>query len=192
MAFHYRKGQRELQDRFDARKLADRIDERLVKSELGDGERGLIESVDMFFMATSDGGGQPSCSYKGGDPGFVHVLDARTLAFPVWDGNGMFVSTGNLLENPKLGLLFIDFPRGGRLRVEGRAQLDEGELRLQWPEAKLAIRVAVERVYPNCNRYVHRYELADRSRYVPREGCSTPEPGWKRSDWARDVLPGRK
>lgn len=189
MAFPYTPTQRELQDRFDARRLADRIGERLVTSELGEAEREFITSVDMFFIATAGGDGQPSCSYKGGDAGFVHVLDAHTLAFPVWDGNGMFVSLGNLLENPKVGLLFVDFARPGRLRVEGRAEIDEGPLRTQWPEAQMAVRVMVERVYPNCGRYVHRLELSQRSRFVPREGCTTPEPGWKRSEWAHDVLP---
>lgn len=191
MGFGYHRGQRKLQDRFDARRLADRIDERLVKDALEADDRALIERVDMFFLATADAQGRPSCSYKGGDPGFVHVLDERTLAFPVWDGNGMFVSAGNLSENPHVGLLFVDFPRGARLRVEGEAALDDGPLREEWPEAQLAVRVAVRLVYPNCGRYVHRYRLEERSRFVPREGCPAPEPGWKRSEWAHDVLPKR-
>jgi len=191
MSFDYRPAQRALQDRFDSRRLADRIDQRLVKNELDTSDRAMIESVDLFFLATCDGAGQPSCSYKGGDPGFVHVLDVRTLAYPVWDGNGMFVSLGNLCENPRVGLLFVDFSRGGRLRVEGEAVLDEA-LMNAWPEALTAVRVDVRRVYPNCGRYVHRYQLTERSRFVPREGCATPEPSWKRSDWARDVLPEKK
>src|SRR5947207_9708710 len=108
MTFPYTASQRALQERFQSRTLADRIDERLVKTELGDGERGFIEHADMFFLATADVAGQPTCSYKGGDQGFVHVLDPHTIAFPVWDGNGMFLSLGNLAENPRVGMLLID------------------------------------------------------------------------------------
>jgi hypothetical protein len=192
MTFPYTPSQRELQDRFQSRRLADRIDERLIKTELGDGERAFVEGADMFFLATANQQGQPTCSYKGGDPGFVHVLDPRTIAFPVWDGNGMFLSLGNLAENARVGLLFIDFGGGGRLRIEGEAALEDGSLREQWPEAQLAVRVAVKFAYPNCGRYIHRYDLQQRSRFVPRQGCETPEPSWKRSDWAQGVVPPRK
>lgn len=75
----------------------------------------------MFFLATADAQGRPSCSYKGGEPGFVRVLDEQTLAFPRYDGNGMFLSLGNALENPHVGLLFIDFVRARRLRFNGEA-----------------------------------------------------------------------
>jgi predicted pyridoxine 5'-phosphate oxidase superfamily flavin-nucleotide-binding protein len=192
MPFPYTESQRALQDRFQSRSLADRIDERLVKTELGDPERGFIEHADMFFLATADREGQPTCSYKGGDRGFVHVLDSHTLAFPVWDGNGMFLSLGNLSENPKVGLLFVDFAGGGRLRVEGEAALDDGPLREQWPEAELAVRVGVKLAYPNCGRYVHRYQEQGPSRFVPREGCETPEPSWKQADWARGAVGPRQ
>lgn len=192
MPIGYSEGQRALQDRFDARRLADRIDQRLVRDFFDESDRELIEKVEMFFLATADRQGRPSCSYKGGDPGFVRVLDEKTLAFPVWDGNGMFVSAGNVLENPNVGLLFVDLARGGRLRVEGEASLDDGPLKAAWPEAQMAMKVRVRVVYPNCGRYVHRYKLEERSRFVPREGCETPQPGWKKSDWAHDVLPEKK
>ena len=104
----------------------------------------------------------------------------------------MFVSAGNVLVNPRVGLLFVDFPRAVRLRVEGAAALDDGPLREQWPEAPLAMRVALRAVYPNCGRYLHRYQLKERSRFVPRAGCETPQPGWKQSEWAHDVLPDPK
>jgi hypothetical protein len=144
----------------------------------------------MFFLATADAEGRPTCSYKGGDPGFVRVLDERTLAFPSYDGNGMFLSAGNMLANPAVGILFLDLERGHRMRVEGTASIDPSDPLLDhYREAQLVVRVATRAVYPNCPRYVHRYTLERRSRFVPRADCLTPVPEWKRSDWARDALP---
>jgi len=186
----YHEGHRRLQDRFDARRLADRIEERLALRALGEGERAFVESRDMFFLATADARGRPTCSYKGGDPGFVRVTGPRTLAFPLYDGNGMFLSAGNVGVNPEVGLLFVDFQGGRRLRVEGTAHLVEDPALLEtWPGARLAVTVELRVAYPNCVRYVHRMDPVSRSEYVPREGCEPPEPGWKRADWARDVLP---
>src|SRR4029079_2592867 len=92
----YHEGSRALQDRFDTRRLADRLADRLWTDTIDDGDRAFIESADMFFLATADEQGRPNCSYKGGDPGFVRVLDERTIAFPNYDGNGMYLSMGNL------------------------------------------------------------------------------------------------
>jgi uncharacterized protein len=183
-------GSRSLQDRFDTRALADRIDTLLVSDTISDGDRAFIQDRDMFFLATADAEGRPTCSYKGGEPGFVRVLDAHTLAFPNYDGNGMYLSTGNVLVNPAVGMLFIDFQRGHRMRLEGTATIDPDDpLRAHYPEAQFVVRVTARAVYPNCPRYIHRYELVRRSRFVPRTDCLTPVPEWKRSDWARDALP---
>jgi predicted pyridoxine 5'-phosphate oxidase superfamily flavin-nucleotide-binding protein len=185
----YHDGSRRLQDAFDTRRLADRIDEVLVQDRLTDSERQFIEGRDMFFLATADAEGQPSCSYKGGDPGFVRVIDEKTIAFPSYDGNGMFLSAGNVLVNARVGMLFIDFEEQDRLRVNGTAEVVSDEaLRAMFPGAQFVIRVTVGEVFPNCGRYIHRYALVERSTYVPREGCKAPIPGWKRSDWAADVL----
>lgn len=182
-------GSRELQDRFGTRRLADRIEDRLVHDRLDDDDAGFIRAQDMFFLATADEEGRPTCSYKGGDVGFVRVLDERTLAFPSYDGNGMFLSAGNLLVNPHVGLLFIDVENASRMRVSGVASIDdEDDLLREYPEADLVVRVSVREVFPNCPRYVHRYRRVEASPFVPREGCVTPVPSWKRSDWARDVL----
>ena len=186
----YHAGQRRLQDRFDTRRLADRLDERIVRDRIDDSQRRFIERLDMFFLATADGQGRPNCSYKGGDPGFVRVLDERTIAFPSWDGNGMYLSAGNVLENPHVGLLFIDFERQHRLRLNGVASIDERDpLLADYPGAQLVVRVTVREVFPNCPRYIHKLERVEASRYVPRAGCMPPVPDWKRSDLARDVLP---
>jgi len=183
-------GNRTLQDRFDTRRMADRIDARLVHDRFTADDREFIERLDMFFLATADEEGRPTCSYKGGAPGFVRVLDERSLAFPSYDGNGMFLSFGNLLRNSAVGLLFIDFVNAWRMRVDGEARVSlDDPLLGNWPEAQFVVRVTPRAIYPNCPRYIHKMQPVEQSAYVPREGCRTPVPDWKRSDWARDVLP---
>ena len=190
MSNFYHDGSRELQDRFDTRRLADRIEQRLVVDRVGDADKAFIESLDMFFLATTDEAGQPSCSYKGGEPGFVRVIDPETIAFPTYDGNGMFLSMGNLARNRRVGMLFIDFLRPKRLRISGEARIHlDDPLLAAYPEAQFIVRVAVTQVFPNCPRYIHKYALVERSSFVPRVGCATPVPNWKKSDWANDVLP---
>lgn len=190
MSDFYSEASRKLQDRFDTRRLADRIEQRLVADRVGDADRAFIESADMFFLATVDDTGQPSCSYKGGAPGFVRVVDPGTLAFPNYDGNGMFLSMGNIAQSRKVGMLFIDFERPHRLRLSGAARISPGDpLLADYCEAQFIVRVAVTHVFPNCPRYIHQYRLVERSTYVPKPERVTPVPNWKRSDWACDVLP---
>lgn len=189
----YHEGSRRLQDQFDTRRLADRLDERFVQRRvIGDGDKAFIEARDMFFLATADAEGRPQSSYKGGEPGFVRVLDETTLAFPNYDGNGMYLSMGNLLVNPEVGMLFIDFTGDppSRVRVNGTASIDEADPLLpEFEGAQFVIRVRVREVFPNCPRYIHRMQLVERSKFVPRADCAPPVPGWKRKEWARDVLP---
>jgi predicted pyridoxine 5'-phosphate oxidase superfamily flavin-nucleotide-binding protein len=184
----YRASHRTLQDRFDTRRLADRLG-----SVAGDdltAFRDFIEARDMFFLATADADGQPQCSYKGGDPGFVRVLDASTLAFPVYDGNGMFLSIGNATENPRVGLLFIDFATGSRLRLTGEASIDpDDQLTPELPGARLVVRVRASAVFPNCRRYVHTHGSAERSVFVPVRDEQPPVPDWKRDEWFDGTLP---
>ena len=193
MGFSYSDESRDLQDRFDTRRLADRLDERfLQRGFIDEHDRAFIEHRDMFFLATVDADGRPQCSYKGGDPGFVKVLDENTLAFPNYDGNGMYLSMGNVLATAEVGMLFIDFtgdpPR--RLRLNGTASIDESDPLLDlWDRAQFVVRVHAREVFPNCPRYIHRMELVERSQFVPRAECAPPVPGWKRTEWARDVLP---
>ena len=188
----YHSGERDLQDRFDTRRLADRLDERMVREVIRASDRAFIEARDMVFVATADADGFPSCSYKGGDPGFVHVLDERTLALPNYDGNGMYRTWGNVAVNPRVGLLFIDFEGRRRLRLEGTATIEEPDPERfgEWPGAQFVVVISAVRVYPNCPRYIHRMALVERSAYVPHAEAPPPEPSWKREDWARDVLPG--
>ena len=187
----YHEGNRRLQDRFDTRRLADRLDEAIVGDTIGPNDRAFIEHCDMFFLATADDQGRPNCSYKGGEPGFVRVVDEHTIAFPNYDGNGMYLSMGNLLANPHVGLLFIDFEMGQRMRLNGVASVDEDDpLMAEYPEAQFMVRVRARQVFPNCPRYIHQYRLVERSRFVPKAGCETPVPGWKVSGLTQgDVLP---
>lgn len=180
---------RALQDRFDTRRLADRVEDRVVATEIGDEHKAFIESRDMFWLASIDHQGRPTVSYKGGDPGFVRVLDSRTIAFPAYDGNGMFYSMGNIVGNDKVGLLFVDFERPNRLRAQGVATIDDDDpLLAEYFEAQMVVRVAVSEVFRNCPRYVHRYQRVAESKYVPRAGAETPLAGWKRVDDMQDEL----
>ncbi|MGE3229331.1 MAG: pyridoxamine 5'-phosphate oxidase family protein [Hyphomicrobium sp.] len=180
---------RELQDRFESRPMADRIELIAAKAEIDDMAKAFIESRDMFFLSSIDHNGRPTVSYKGGDPGFVRVLDDKTLAFPSYDGNGMYFSMGNIAGNPEIGCLFIDFERPFRLRLQGRAALvKDGPLMHHFKEAELVVRVAVTDVWMNCPRYVHRYKKETASRYVPRAGTDTPLCEWKRIDGLQDIL----
>jgi len=186
----YHDGSRRLQDRFATRKLADRLVEKLARTAFTEEDRAFIESRPLFFLATADEQGRPDCSYKGGVPGFVRVVDPHTLAFPSYDGNGMFKSLGNVLVNPHVGLLFIDFERPNRLRVNGTATAQEDDpLRSEFPGAQLIVRVRAEAIFPNCPRYIHKMRIVEQSDYAPREGYTPPVPKWKRFPEFRDVLP---
>lgn len=144
----------------------------------------------MFFLATADERGQSDVSYKGGAPGFVQVLDERTLAFPSYDGNGMFRSLGKVRLYPRVSLLFIDFEQPQRLRILGRASsADEDPIIDRWPGAQLVVRVVVELLFPNCPRYIHRMQRLETSPFVPGGGVEPPEAAWKRFEIFRDVLP---
>ena len=180
---------RSLQDRFDTRRLADSIAERIIKDSISDEDHAFIEVRDMFFLATVDEAGAANCSYKGGDPGFVQVVDERTIAFPNYDGNGMYMSMGNVLETGSVGMLFIDFENQRRMRLNGQASVDwDDPLMAEYPEAQFIVRVSVQEVFPNCPRYIHKMQLVERSHFVPHVGAETPMPDWKLNQ-DRDVLP---
>ena len=186
----YHDGNRTLQDRFDSRRIADRLVEVLHRVAFSAEDREFIAKRAMFFLATADADGWPDCSYKGGRPGFVRVIADDVLAFPSYDGNGMFKSLGNVLVNPHVGLLFIDFASPRRLRVNGRASVHEDDpLRAQMAGAQLVVRVRAEAIFPNCPRYIHTMTMAEESVYAPREGHTPPVPEWKQRPAFRDVLP---
>jgi hypothetical protein len=185
----FNEGSRSFQDRFDTRRLADRIEEKLVRERFTEDDRAFIEARDMLFLATADASGQPQCSYKGGLPGFARIVDEHTLTFPSYDGNGMYLSAGNIAANAQVGILFIDFENQRRLRVNGVAtQVIDDPILEQHPGAQFVWRVRATQIFPNCPRYIHKYQLVSRSNFVPTEGCTPPVPAWKTRDWSRDVL----
>ncbi|HEY5647330.1 MAG TPA: pyridoxamine 5'-phosphate oxidase family protein [Pseudomonadales bacterium] len=185
----YDETHRALQEEFDSRALADAVEAATLKSELDNRDGSFIAARDMFFLSTVNAAGQPTVSYKGGDPGFVKVVNPTTLVFPSYDGNGMFLSMGNIDARALVGMLFIDLEHPNRLRLHGRASLHRSHpLAITYPEAELIIEVAVTEVWTNCPRYVHRYEKIQPSAFVPREAAETPLAPWKRIDQIQPVL----
>ena len=188
----YGEQHRTMQESFGTENLADRLDQIIVPDEVADDAKNFIETRDLFFLTTVDHRGYPTCSYKGGNPGFVKVLDNKTLAFPNFDGNGMFLSMGNLTANNKIGLLFIDFETPHRIRIHGTASIDRNDpLLAEFHGANLVVRVVVTETFVNCPRYIHKYQRIGPSIYVPQESCPTPPAQWKRIDAVQDALPER-
>jgi len=188
----YHDGMRRLQDARETRRLADRLEQTIVRPAFTEADRAFIERCAMFFVATADAHGHPDCSYKGGLPGFVRILDDRTLAFPDYDGNGMYRSWGNILINPHIGLLFLDFENPKRIRVNGTAQINEQDpLRAEYPGSVFIIRVTADTIFPACPRYIHKMQLVELSVYAPRPNYTPPVPAWKTFDEFRDALPAR-
>ena len=185
----YHDGNRALQDEFGSRPLADRL-ESFARTAFTDDDRAYIESCIYFFLATADAQGHPDCSFKGGAPGFVRVTGPSELAFPDYDGNGMFKSLGNIVVNADVGLLFIamhDKPK--RLRVNGSAKVSDNDpLLAETVGAQLIIRVTARAIFPNCPRYIPTMGAIEPSIYAPVAGQDAPEPGWKRFPDFKDCI----
>jgi predicted pyridoxine 5'-phosphate oxidase superfamily flavin-nucleotide-binding protein len=190
----YHEGNRALQDQFGSRALADRLEEKLAHSEFTEDDKAFIESLPYFFLATADAGGRPDCSFKGGAPGFVRITGPGELAFPDYDGNGMFKSLGNIEVNPDVGLLFIALhgaPK--RMRVNGIASVSRDDPLMTYAVgAQLIVRVQARAIFPNCPRYIPTFELVEPSPYAPQAGIEPLEPAWKGFDLFRDVVPPRR
>ena len=184
MSVLYHDGNRKLQDEFESRRIADRLEEKLTRFALSDSDKAFIEGSMFFFLATADAEGRPDCSFKGGAPGFVRATGPSEIAFPDYDGNGMFKSLGNVLANPAVGLLFIDMgqkPR--RLRINGTASVRRDDPLMQrFAGAQLLVRVAIKAIFPNCPRYIVPPGAEEPSAYAPRKGHVSPEPAWKGFD----------
>ncbi len=128
----------------------------------------FIESLPFFFIATADDQGNCDCSYRGREYNasgqalpLLRVVDGKHLVFPDYRGNGLFNSLGNIMLNPRIGMLFVDFQCRRRLRVNGHAEIiaDPGGHAETWPLALRYVQVHVEQVYANCRARVPRMAL---------------------------------
>jgi uncharacterized protein len=192
MSSMYGDEHRELQDRFDSRALADTLEAVTVMPAVDEAAKAFIASRSFFFLSTVDGDGQPTVSYKGGAPGFVRVLDDTTLVFPSYDGNGMYLSMGNIAGQGRIGLLFIDFETPHRIRIHAEATLvTDGELLDSYPGADLVVRATVTQSFVNCGRYIPKRAIPEATEHLPDEEGNVPLAEWKRIDLLQDVLPER-
>jgi predicted pyridoxine 5'-phosphate oxidase superfamily flavin-nucleotide-binding protein len=183
---------RAFQDLHDTRGMADRL-EALAHAEFDPRDREFIEGAPFFFLSTVDDRGRPTVSYKGGAPGFVRIVGPSELVFPVYDGNGMFLSLGNIKSTAQVGMLFISFespPR--RLRVQGTAQVMANEGAAQVPGALYLVQIRATEIFVNCGRYIHNLETRRLSPHVPDERGRQPFPAWKRIDILADALSDRE
>jgi predicted pyridoxine 5'-phosphate oxidase superfamily flavin-nucleotide-binding protein len=194
MSIMYHTGNRLLQDRFDSRRIADRLEEKLTRTAFTDDDKAFIETCAYFFLATADAGGRPDCSFKGGMPGFVRVTGASELAFPDYDGNGMFKSLGNIKVNSNVGMLFIAMHgKPKRLRVNGTAHVSESDpLMKETVGAQLIVRVTARTIFPNCPRYIPDMAMTGPSIYTPQPKRDPPEPSWKQFGDFKDVAHPRR
>jgi uncharacterized protein len=189
----YHDGNRALQDRYQSRRIADRL-ELLARTAFTEDDRNLVESTIYFFLATADGEGRPDCSFKGGPAGFVRVTGPSALAFPDYDGNGMFKSLGNLAVNPEVAMLFVSLHgKPHRLRVNGTASIDQNDpLLKETVGAQMIVRVAARVIFPNCPRYIPTMQFVEPSPYLPRPGKEPVEPAWKSFDTFKDDIHPRQ
>ncbi len=190
----YGDAQRALQDRFDTRQLADVHQLSIVAPGIDEDRKAFIESRDFFFLSSVGADGWPTVSYKGGPTGVVHVEDEHTIVFPSYDGNGMFLSMGNIdahgEEGAKIGLLFIDFETPNRLRLHATATVHADDPAMErFPGAELIVRGRVQNTFVNCARYIHPHARVDSSDYVPDADGVAPFPAWKRIDMIQPFLP---
>lgn len=190
----YHEGNRRLQDQFDSRRISGRLEQKLARTAFTADDQAFIQGAIYFFLATADANGQPDCSFKGGPPGFVRVTGPSEIAWPDYDGNGMFKSLGNVDVNPNVGLLFIDMhekPR--RLRVNGVAKVSRDDPLLgATVGAQLIVRVTAHAIFPNCPRYIPKLQLVEPSIYAPKAGSDAPEPAWKGFDSFKDAVHPRQ
>ena len=190
MSDFYGPAHRALQDEFDTRRLADAHQMTIIAEAIDDDRKAFIESRDFFFLSTVGSDGWPTVSYKGGPTGVVRVEDARTIVFPSYDGNGMFLSMGNIDATAKIGLLFIDFETPNRLRLHATATVHRDDPALErFPGAELIVRGRVDNTFVNCARYIHPHERVRASDYVPDAEGAQPFPAWKRIDLIQQFLP---
>ena len=151
-------GELEAQRRFGDIRLSQGLAQN-IRSEMSHNLVRFLMEQPFFFLSTANDNGDCDCSFRGREHNRPHdpeplvlALDAKTLLFPDFPGNGYFNSIGNILTNPKVGMLFVDFTSATRVRINGRASIHEdlGECKQYWPKAARMIKVQIDQVYPNC------------------------------------------
>ncbi|MCH8040673.1 MAG: pyridoxamine 5'-phosphate oxidase family protein [Nitrospinae bacterium] len=161
-------GERELQQKYGSQQRAERFYDRQVQDHLTEKMQSLIRRQEMVFVATADAQGNCDCSPRFGKPGFVTVIDEKTVAYPEFRGNGVLASLGNIHENPHIGLVFVDFLETTvGLHVNGSARIcgaDHAPVPLSlekeygtMPSKPLVERwvvVEVEEAYIHCSKHV--------------------------------------
>ena len=186
----YSQEQKKLQSDFGTQQLAEKLVNMIVKSTLDERERAFIESREMFFLSTVDKEGRPTVSFKGGAAGFLKAIDEKTIVFPSYDGNGMFLSMGNISATSQVGLLLIDFETPHRMRIQGKASVNQNDPLLGvFPGANLIVRVEIEKTWINCPRYIPTYKRIATSKYIPSVDGSAPLAAWKKIEDLKGVLP---
>jgi uncharacterized protein len=192
MSSLYGEHHRELQDQFDSREIADVLAAVIIRPEIDDEAKAFIESRSFFFLSTVSADGQPTVSHKGGAAGFVRVIDPTTIVFPSYDGNGMFLSMGNIAGDGRIGLLFMDFERPHRVRAHAHAVVSSDDPMMSlYPGADLVVRATVTDIFVNCPRYITPHTPGAPSKYVPDADGNAPLPGWKKIDALQPFLPTR-
>ena len=181
----FHSGHRELQDRFDGRRIADALEKHRRLESFRDEDIQFIAQSEFFFLATAHGD-SVDCSFKGGHPGFVRVTGANSLQWEDYDGNSMYRSLGNILMSPRIGLLFIRFgEEPKRLRVNGLCKLGEPDNET----GKLVVNMEADEIFPNCPRYIPNLTDSGPTAYLPDESGVGAKPAWKSMDVLRDSLP---
>ena len=137
----------------------------MFKEAIDDETAYTIEGFKFFFIATSNNTGECDCSYRGTEEDntgrllpAVHVIDSKTLIFPDYSGNMIYNSLGNIIDNPHIGMLFINFETALRIRVNGSARIieDKSVYHHIWPQALRYIEVKVQQVYFNCQKRIRK------------------------------------
>ena len=169
--------------------LADALDATIIVDELDERAIDFVGSRDFFFLSTVTADGEPTVSHKGGGVGVVQVVDPKTLLFPSYDGNGMYLSMGNIADSGRIGMLFIDFETPHRVRVQATASLsDAAEDLAHFPGAELVVRAVVDRAFVNCGRYIHKHTRVEAAPHVPDADGNAPMASWKRIDAMQPAL----
>jgi predicted pyridoxine 5'-phosphate oxidase superfamily flavin-nucleotide-binding protein len=175
-------GEHLLQRAYGSQARAERFYRDQVLDHLTDEMAAFAGRMEMAFVATADSGGETDCSLRTGPPGFLQVLDANRLAYPEYRGNGVMASLGNISENPRVGLLLVDFVTDLiGLHVNGRARIvEDAQLRADHPglPAEAARGKAPERwvvvevveAYIHCRKHIPKLAPAPRERSAPKAG----------------------